>query len=172
MADQAIDGSEDIDIDDDDDEEKSVRPGGKKRILLIAAALLVLCLAGAGAYFGGLVGGEEEAEHAEEAVEPEPRVFYDLPDMLVNLNSTGRKQSFLKLSVSLELESQDEIELIRTVLPRIVDNFQVYLRELRVEDLQGSEGIYRLREELLSRVNRSGPPVHVKNVLFKEILVQ
>ena len=38
---------------------------------------------------------------------------------------------------------------IEAVMPRIVDNFQIYLRELRLEDLRGSAGIYRLREELL-----------------------
>jgi flagellar FliL protein len=57
-------------------------------------------------------------------------------------------------------------------LPRIVDNFQVYLRELRVDDLQGSAGMYRLREELLRRVNLAVRPARVKDVLFKEMLVQ
>jgi len=58
------------------------------------------------------------------------------------------------------------------LLPRIIDNFQVYLRELRVGDLKGSAGIYRLREELLTRVNSAIAPSKVKGVLFKEMLVQ
>jgi flagellar protein FliL len=57
-------------------------------------------------------------------------------------------------------------------MPRIIDNFQVYLRELRVEDLRGSGGIYRLREELLTRVNAATAPAKVVDVLFKEMLVQ
>jgi flagellar FliL protein len=57
-------------------------------------------------------------------------------------------------------------------MPRIIDNFQVYLRELRLDDLRGSAGIYRLREELLMRVNTAAQPVHVKDVLFREMLVQ
>ena len=57
-------------------------------------------------------------------------------------------------------------------MPRIVDNFQVYLRELRLEDLRGSAGLYRLREELLSRVNIAAQPAQVNDVLFKEMLVQ
>ena len=56
--------------------------------------------------------------------------------------------------------------------PRIIDHFQVYLRELRVEDLRGSAGIYRLREELLARVNAAVKPTKVENVLFREVLVQ
>ncbi len=61
---------------------------------------------------------------------------------------------------------------ISAVMPRIVDNFQIYLRELRIEDLRGSDGIYRLREELLARVNAAVAPVKVTDVLFKEMLVQ
>ena len=58
------------------------------------------------------------------------------------------------------------------MLPRIVDNFQVYLRELRLDDLRGSAGVYRLREELLARVNTAVRPAKIKDVLFKEMLVQ
>jgi flagellar FliL protein len=99
-------------------------------------------------------------------------VFYDLPEMLVNINTAGRKRNFLKLRVSLELVDEADINIVENVLPRIVDNFQVYLRELRLEDLQGAAGMYRLREELLARVNAAVQPAQVKDVLFKEMIVQ
>ncbi len=101
-----------------------------------------------------------------------PAVFFDLPEMLVNLNSGSRKASYLKISVSLEIDNQDDVGDLERHLPRIVDNFQVYLRELRVEDLGGSAGLQRLREELLLRVNAAVRPVIVRDVLFKEMLVQ
>jgi flagellar FliL protein len=53
-----------------------------------------------------------------------------------------------------------------------VDAFQVYLRELRKSDLEGSAGIYRLKEELQRRVNVAIYPAQVESILFKEILVQ
>jgi flagellar FliL protein len=53
-----------------------------------------------------------------------------------------------------------------------VDSFQVYLRELRVEDLKGSAGMYRLREDLLRRINEAARPVKISDVLFKEMLIQ
>jgi flagellar FliL protein len=90
----------------------------------------------------------------------------------VNLNSPGRRQSYLKIRVSLELSNPLDQPRIEQMMPRIVDNFQVYLRELRVEDLQGAAGVYRLREELLGRVNTAVKPVKVNDVLFKEMLVQ
>ena len=108
----------------------------------------------------------------EEAALPEKAVFYDLEELLVNLNTGGRKSTFLKIRVTLELEKEEDVPRIEMVMPRIIDNFQVYLRELRIEDLKGSAGMYRLREELLMRVGAAAAPTRVQNVLFKEMLVQ
>src|SRR3546814_10609352 len=91
-------------------------------------------------------------------------------EMLVSLNGRGRKPSFLKLRVSLELEKATDQARIQAVMPRIIDNFQVFLRELRIEELQGSQGLYRVKEELLARVNAAAYPTKVKDVLFKEML--
>ena len=68
-----------------------------------------------------------------------------------------------------ENESEFKIE---ELIPRVVDNFQTYLRELRLDDLRGSAGMYRLREELLTRINIAVEPAKVKAVLFKEMIVQ
>ena len=80
--------------------------------------------------------------------------------------------SFLKISLSLELSDPADIQRVEAVLPRVIDAFQTYLRELRPEDLRGSAGLYRLREELLARVNTSAQPAKVNDVLFKEMLLQ
>jgi flagellar FliL protein len=61
---------------------------------------------------------------------------------------------------------------VQPVLPRVMDAFQTYLRELRPTDLDGSAGLYRLKEELTRRVNASIAPSRVNAVLFKEIVVQ
>jgi flagellar FliL protein len=57
-------------------------------------------------------------------------------------------------------------------MPRLLDTFQTYLRELRPTDLDGSAGLYRLKEELTRRVNASIAPNRINAVLFKEIVVQ
>ena len=98
--------------------------------------------------------------------------FFDLDEMVVNLNTSGRRQSVLKIKVALELASQADLVRVQAVIPRVVDNFQTYLRELRVDDLNGSAGLYRLREELLTRVNVAVQPAKVNAVLFKEMLIQ
>ena len=114
-------------------------------------------------------GGERAAARAEAGP---GATFYDLPEMLVNINTAGHKRSFLKLRVSLELTNETDVNMVENVLPRIIDSFQVYLRELRLEDLQGAAGMYRLRAELLMRVNAAVRPAQVKDVLFKEMIVQ
>lgn len=126
----------------------------------------------------GAAPAEEHAKPAEGAAPAASveggvgAVFYEMPEMLVNINTAGRTRNFLKIKVSLELASEADIARIDNVLPRIVDNFQVYLRELRLEDLQGAAGMYRLREELLNRVNAAVRPSQVKDVLFKDMIVQ
>lgn len=105
-------------------------------------------------------------------MDPEGVYFFDVPDMLVNLNADGRRPTYLKISISLEVSRQSEIEKIKGVMPRILDNFQVYLRELRLEELRGSAGMHRLREELLVRVSTAAHPIRIKDVLFREMLIQ
>ncbi len=177
MTDRTLDDETDAAADEAVDEAPKSRFGGRRRLIIFGAAGLLL-VAGTGGvlyatgFASKLLGGKAETTEAAAPPPAKPSVFLDLPDLLVNLNSTGRKASFLKISVSLELEEQGDTARIQAVMPRIVDNFQVYLRELRVEDLRGSGGIYRLREELLARVNAAASPVKVRDVLFKEMLVQ
>ncbi|SCA57886.1 Flagellar FliL protein [Candidatus Terasakiella magnetica] len=182
MADDDLDDDMDDDEDLDDEEGGSGGGGGKKKILMLAIPLVLIIGGAAGAYFTGLldplIGAEESAEgEGGEGGEgggeaAGPVAFTDLPEILVNLNTTGRKSSFLKIRVSLEVPNALEVDKVVAVQDRVVDAFQVYLRELRVEDLKGSAGMYRLREELLARVNAAVAPVKVNDVLFKEMLVQ
>lgn len=115
--------------------------------------------------------GKKEGGHGGESAGGEGVVFMKIPDLIVNLNSTGQPR-YLRLSIQLELNSEEDMKKVEAVLPRVIDQFQTYLRELRVEDLPGSKGIYRLQMELLARVNAAAAPVEVKDVLFQEILIQ
>mgnify|MGYP006423950895 CR=1 FL=1 len=146
---------------------------GKKLVLFVVLPLLLLVGGGAAALFMGLfdsLGGGGESKEGEKA--KQETVYHDLPTMLVNLDGGGEQSGFLKMTISLELNGQNAKSRVKTITPRIVDSFQVYLRQLRVSDLQGSAGMQRLREELLLRVNNVAEDVTVKDVLFKEMLVQ
>lgn len=172
----------------DGEELEAPKKSGMNKMILFAGVPVVLIVVGlAAAYFLGFLGGgaEEHAgdehggEHGEEHGDAGEHgesnhalVFYDLPDLLVNLSTGDGETRYLKLRIALELSDQSAVDKVEIVMPRIIDNFQVYLRELRLEDLNGSAGIYRMREELLKRINLSLQNVVVQDVLFKEIIVQ
>lgn len=175
------------DADDDDDAggggEDAAEPssGGKKKLLIIIFIVILLLVGGiAGAYFTGLLdpviamitGGGGQTEEVDEEGPKGPSVFYDLPALTVNLNTAGRKARFIKIQVSLELAAETDKPRVEAVIARVMDNFNVYLRELRIEDLSGSAGMYRLREELLTRIRAAVAPVQVRDILFKEMLIQ
>lgn len=159
--------------------------GGKKKlskkmlIIIAAGGLFVLAAGGGGAAFFLMKGkpaseadagaGGDKAAALDSKDKP---VFFPLGDLLVNLSGEGKHPNFLKVKVSLELANEKDVPLMDSIKPRIIDAFQVYLRELRIEDLRGSAGMYRLREELLLRVTEAAQPVRVRDVLFQEMLVQ
>lgn len=159
---------------DDDGDEVETKKGSNKMLLIIAALVLLLGGGGAAAYFLGVFGGDEtQTEEAKkEEKEDIKAAFLKIPDMIVNLSSSDGQPRYLRLSVQLELKGEEDKASVETVMPRVVDQFQTYLRELRVRDLRGSAGIYRLQMELLSRVNAAAYPIEVQDVLFQEILIQ
>ncbi len=189
---------DDADVPELDDEDEGEEKGKKGLIIIIA--LVVLLLAGGGGAYFMMAGGDEEASEEEVATEevigedgeeksetladaaesvaaaakgPRIPVYYDVPEFLIDLNSGDRrKSSFLKMKVSIELTSEEDVKLLEAYMPRVRDNFITYLRELRASDLSGSSGLYRLREELLLRINQAIAPAKAENILFKEIIVQ
>lgn len=149
--------------------------GSKKKLIMIGGAGLAVVLIGGGAAAYFLMGGKpKDAPHGGDPAhaETKPAMFVDLPEMVVNLSSVDQRATFLKLRVSLEVSQKETIEKIQPVLPRVLDAFQVYLRELRPSDLEGSAGTFRVKEELQRRVNIAIYPARVESVLFKEIMIQ
>jgi flagellar FliL protein len=167
-------------------------------IIIIAAAVLVLGGAGAAVYFlvlkpkpaaEGAAHGKEkpkkekkkEGEHGG-GDKPDPTlgtikegpdgvVFYTLPDVVVNMQTADGRPTFLKLKLTFELPDEHVAETIGPNMPRLQDMFQTFLRELRPEDLSGSQGSFRLRQELQRRVNLVIAPAKVNAVLIEEMLI-
>ncbi len=183
---------EDYDDADSSMEDDGEGGGSKKKLLLLILLPLLLIIGGvAGAYFAGLMdpildmfGGSEDMPAVEESAAPDSHdggegggvagqaVFYDLDQIVVDLNTSGRRRSYIQMRLSLQLGSQQDVLRVEEVMPRIMDSFITFLRELRLEDLQGTAGMYRIQEELLIRVNNAAAPVQVQDVLFKEMLIQ
>jgi flagellar FliL protein len=170
-------------------------------MILIAAgvaAVLVLGGGGTGAYFmflkpkpeahaekGGEHGKEKKKKKKEEKKEggkeekgaavvregPDGVVFYTMPEVVVNMQTADGRPTFLKLKLTLELPDADAVEELDPNMPRLQDMFQSFLRELRPEDLSGSQGSYQLRMEILRRVNLVIAPSRANAVLIEEMLI-
>lgn len=159
--------------------------GGRKKLLILLGVPVLLVAIGAGLWFGGILPpmfGMGGTPATAESREPGPRVvtFLDMPEIVTNLNAPGRRAVYVKLRSKLELARPEDGVLVQASMLRLLDLFQTYLREVRPEELRGSAGTQRLREELVARANiamaqsgrRDTQQIHVNDVLFVEILVQ
>lgn len=149
-----------------------VAPAKKKPpIMLIAMIVAAVVLLGGGAAAFMLMSGPA-TEHGDGHVAMPETFIFNLPTMTVNLRDDGSRAQFMKLTVALEVANEEVMHEIQPRMAKVVDAFQVYLRELRRSDLEGSSGVYRLKEELRRRINLAIYPAQVESILFREILVQ
>ena len=117
-------------------------------------------------------GGKEGEKGAAVVREgPDGVVFYTMPEVVVNMQTADGRPTFLKLKLTLELPDEDAVEELDPNMPRLQDMFQSFLRELRPEDLSGSQGSYQLRMEILRRVNLVIAPSRANAVLIEEMLI-
>lgn len=155
---------------------------GKKKLLILLIPVLIMLASVLGLYFtkwSAKDDGETTTEVKDISLENNNSIdelkafFYDLPDQWISLNALDRQhQIVFKAKVTLEMENSEGVKYAKDMLPRIQDTLQFYFREMRVEEIQGSIGIYRLREEILGRLNKILSPHKVINVLFKEMSIQ
>lgn len=176
-----------------DGAEAPAKSGGRRTLILIAAPVL-LAAAGAGLWFGGILPpllgmGAKPAGHGAAARDQGAAAtdgkaadgkapaaaaptYLEIPEMVANLNAGPRRASYVKLRSRLELARPADLEAAKAAMPRLLDLFQTYLREMRPEELRSSSGTYRLREALIARANIALAPIRVVDVLFTEMLVQ
>lgn len=150
--------------------------GGKKKLIMIVGGVMLLAALGGGGWFFFLKKPSAEqiaaAEQAKNAKKPVS--FVEMKDMMIGISGGTQpdRQPIIKIKVVLEIADAKVSDEIKPLLPRVEDAFQVFMRELRPSDLEGSAGMYRLKEELLRRVNVTVFPAKIDAVLFKELLVQ
>ncbi|HBO58372.1 MAG TPA: flagellar basal body protein FliL [Alphaproteobacteria bacterium] len=168
-------------LDENTESEQSIAVPHKKKILILLLPIFLVVGSVVGVYFSGLAdsliggaGSDEKKMEREESVEAAAKgVFYEVPEILVNLSvKAGQKPVYFKIKVVLEMESAADVAYAEKMQPRITDSLQFYLREMRLEEVQGSMGTYRLKEEILNRLTKILAPAKVNDVLFKEILIQ
>jgi len=175
------------DADDGEGAPAGKKAGKKKLIIMVAPVVLVLVIAGL--WFGGILppllgmGGANAQEakmqgkadgkgKADAKPVAEAPTFVDLPEIVANLNGNPRRPSYVKIKAKLELAKAADAAVVQAAMPRLLDLFQTYLREMRPDEFRGSAGTYRLREELIARATLAAAPAQVQDVLFTELIVQ
>jgi flagellar FliL protein len=154
------------------DSAEAAAPSKSKLKLIITVVGVLAIMGGAAATYFVFFNHHDEEKRAE-APAAKPPSFVEVPDMLVNLvGNPGERVQYLRIKIVLEVKEEKQIEAIKPSMPRVTDIFQTYMRELRPADLNGSAGLFRLKEELTRRVNAAVAPIPVNAVLFKEIVVQ
>lgn len=151
-------------------------PGNKNRkTLLIALSLVILSLFIV--YFllqlADFVKSGDVAEEKSKGGEERTVVSYlDLSPMVVALlPSSNDRQNYLKLQITLQLKSDKDSKDIQEMFPVVLDTLQMFLKELRVIDLEGSGSSLYIKEELIKRINKITDPIVVDDVLIKEMLL-
>jgi flagellar FliL protein len=154
--------------------EPEKKSGGRRKLILLAVPVALLGVS-AGLWFSGILPrllGMQHAEMPTEQATPAKPIYVDLPELIANLNSNPQRPSYVKLTARLEVQKQEDVERVKAAMPRLQDLFLTYMREMRPQELRGSAGTYRLREELIARANLAAAPARITDVLFTQMLVQ
>ncbi|KRE23241.1 flagellar basal body-associated protein FliL [Bosea sp. Root483D1] len=154
--------------------EAAPKSGKKKLVMIGGAAALVAVLGGGWFFFMKTKPVEEVTAEQAAAAAKKLITFVEMKDMMIGISAGPQqdRQPIVKIKVALEIADPKTADQVKPLLPRVEDAFQVFMRELRPSDLDGSAGMYRLKEELLRRVNVTVYPAKVDAVLFKELLLQ
>ncbi|HUB46840.1 MAG TPA: flagellar basal body-associated FliL family protein [Acetobacteraceae bacterium] len=148
-------------------------PSRRRKLLMLAGPLALAGLL-AGLWFSGMLPrwlglSHPHAPSAQAAAQP---IYIDLPEMVANLNGNPRRPSYIKLDARIEVASKEDEDRVRQAMPRLQDLFLTYMREMRPDELRGSAGLYRLREELIARADAAAAPARITDVLFTQMLIQ
>jgi flagellar FliL protein len=152
----------------EDQEPQKPKKFNTKVILAIIALLLLMV--GGWFIYKNIVHNEEKT--IEESLMGQI-FFLDLEPITVNLRAGSENNlAWLRIKVTLEVKGQNNYDLLKKMTPKVMDVFQTYLKELKKSDLDGSFGIYKIKDEMMMRINVILAPTQIENILFQEFILQ
>ncbi|MBI5638243.1 MAG: flagellar basal body-associated FliL family protein [Nitrospinae bacterium] len=120
---------------------------------------------------GGEAKGGEHGGGGESGGEGKMGLFVSLDPFIVNLASDAGKR-YLKVTMQLELARPEMTNEVNNRMPQIKDAIITVLSSKPAEELLTIEGKFRLKEQVLTRVNNLLTSGVVKNVFFVEFVIQ
>jgi len=147
----------------------------KLGLLLVLGTVFLLSAGGFYAYTAiwapePQTGGEKSGVKPEQLTEAVGEMF-TLEPFVVNLSDPQGKR-YLKLTVSMELESKEAVGKATKLVPKLRDMVIILLTSLTFEEVMTPEGKMQIRDELLARFNQILRPDRVRNIYFTDFVVQ
>ncbi len=164
----------------DEQEAKAAEEGEPKKksktMLFVILGVAVLLLGGGGFFAYTKFFAPPPPEEGAEPVKPEdlaPKVgeMFALDPFVVNLSDPKGKR-YLKVKITLELESADAVDRVTKLVPKLRDMVIIMLTSLTFEEVMTPEGKIQIRDELLDRFNQVLRPDRVLNIYFTDFVVQ
>ncbi len=165
------------DFDDDIKDNPYARKDNKKILLFLVPSLIVIGVI-VGLYFLFIPQSRNDENAAYSIVESEENdtkkitIFYDLPEIPVQLQSPDSQNAVVKIKINVELSKMEDIKTIESLMPQINDAVITHISELSLDEINGAEGLYWLKEELLYRLSLIAAPVKISNLNFKRFEIQ
>lgn len=162
---------------DTQDEEETKEVNKKKILLFLLPGLIAIGIAvglyhtfdssfndSKGVPYGVLEQTEEEKKQSI--------IFYDLPEITAPIRNMQGENDIVSIKLGIELSNPEDVKKIEVLLPRIYDIILAHTRELRTEEVTGSEGLYWLKQELLYRLKLAAAPIKIENINIKNFDIQ
>lgn len=147
----------------------------KKGLLPILLGLVAALALGGGGFFAvysGLILGHSAPESAEHAETPDPLpeiAFVPVTPVVIPLGAAGRNQN-LRMTANLEVAKPHSGE-VETLMPRILDVLNSYLRAVEVAQLEDPAALVRIRAQLLRRIQIVTGEGRVRDLLVTEFMI-
>jgi len=172
-----------VDIVPDGKEEEVVPPKSKKILKLLIILFILIFLIGAaigaviflapGAIPDSLIFWEAKGagKKVKETEKKSQGHIYSMDPFIVNLADQGRLR-YLKTRISIESQEMKVNEEYEKRLPQLRDMILTVLSSKSYGEISDSEGKMKLREEIITKLNRLLRTFQVKTVYFTEFMIQ
>lgn len=158
------------------EETEGEAPKKSSKLPLIIGLVLAIVGGGGGffaVYSGMLLGGESHAEELAHEEEPAPDMpdvsFLPVDPMVISLG-THSDNRHLRFKAQLEVPSKYQSD-VQTLMPRVVDVLNGYLRAMETADLEDPAMLTKLRAQMLRRVQIVTGQGRVRDLLIMEFVL-
>ena len=153
----------------------------KKRILIFLLPVLIV-IGIAGGMYHALHTKTEEVSPQSYSVMPAPDdgsgqkdkmlIFYDLPEISTQIKTLDGSKEDVRIKISIELSKMEDVKAVEVLLSRLNDIIINHTSELTSDEINGANGLYWLKQELMYRINLVIEPIEIENLNFKSFEVK